>query len=422
MSRQDPGWIQRLDAIYGFALRLYPRQFRGDWEAGMRQAFRDRCREVARGERKPLALLCEMLPDLAAGAGRERVLSLQDATMFKRGLLFSLLLLLATTLLFRERISAAVEDTHQWWRQRQAQLDAGAIHRYWADLAATVEGSAKLPREHAIAALAWSQAGSPQRAQRQLDEAIAGADPAALWLAATDCPALRCDAGAAVARLQRSDPGNAAVEQIAFNQAFHARDGTAMRKAMERLSSAHRYHEYHSDLVKSLLQANGRVAVPSRLRNGSGAMARAAAADALVSHAWRRLAQADFQPLLDHCRPSTPEDAERASRCVATARVLATGNSLASRAYGQRILLRYLHGSPGQAEAVARMRDGYWLVANLDKLGMDESPEAYARWRRAFLGSQGEIGMLHRLMRERGIALAAPEGFKVEAKDFDPGR
>ena len=422
MSPRDPRWLQRIDALYALALRLYPRSFRREWEACMRQAFRDRCREVARGERKPLSLVSELLPDLAAGAGRERFSTLQDATMFKRNLMIVLLLVLATTLLFRERVSAAVEDSHQWWRQRQAQMDAEATRQYWADLAAVVEGSAKLPREHALAGVAWSQAGSLQRAQLQWDEAIAGGDPAALWLSATDCPVLRCDAAAAVARLQRADPGNAAVEQMAFNQAFQARDGIAMRAAMERLSSAHRYHEYHSDLVKSLLQVDGRAAVPSRLQDGSGAAAHAAAADALVSHAWRRLAQADFQPLLDHCRPSIPEDADRASRCVAAARVLALGNSLASRAYGQRILLRHVHGTTGEAEVVARMRDWHWLVANLGKLGMDETPEAYARWRHAFLASQGEVGTLHRLMRERGIALAAPVGFEVEAKYFDPGR
>lgn len=422
MSSRDPYWLQRLDALYALALRLYPRSFRAEWEVHMRQAFRDRCREVARGERKPLALLFELLPDLASSAGHERFLTLQDATMFKRNLMFALLLALAATLLLHERVSAAMEDTHQWWLQRQAQMDAGATRHYWAELAADLEDSAKRPREHALAGLAWSRAGSPQRAQAQWDVAIAGGDAAALWLSVTDCPVVRCDVAAAVARLQRDDPGNAAVEQAAFNQAFQARDGTAMRVAMERLSSAHRYHEYYSDLVKSLLQVDGRAVVPSRLRNGSGAPARAAAADALVSAAWARLAQTDFQPLLDYCKPSVPIDAVHASRCAATARVLATGNSLASRTYGQRILLRYVHGSPGEAEVVAQMRDRYWLVANMAKLGMDETPDAYARWRRAFLASQGEIEMLHRLMRERGIALSAPAEFEVEAKYFDPGR
>lgn len=422
MSPRDPRWLQRLDAAYGFALHLYPRRFRREWEASLRQAFRDRCREVARGERKPLALLSELLPDLAVSAGRERFLTLQDATMFKRNLMFALLLALAATLLLRERVSAAVEDTHQWWLQRQAQMDAEAARHYWAELATDLEGSAKTPREHALAGLAWSRAGSPQRAQAQWDEAIAGGDAAALWLSVTDCPVVRCDVAAVVARLQRDDPGNAAVEQLAFNQAFQARDGAAMRVAMERLSFAHRYHDFHSDMVKSLLQVDGRVAVPWRLRDGSGAAAHGAAADALVSNAGIHWAQADFQPLLDYCKPSSPDDTVRASRCAATARVLSTGNSLAAQAYGQRILLRYLHGSPGEAEVVAQIRDRYWLVANLAKLGMDETPEAYARWRGALLASQGEIGMLHRLMRERGIPLSAPAEFEVEAKYFDPGR
>jgi hypothetical protein len=406
LRRSDPRWLRPLEQVYATLLHLYPRRFRDEWETSLRQAFRDRCREVARGERKPLALLSELLPDLAAGAGRERFHTLQDAAMFKRNLMFVLLLVFAATLLLHERVSAAVEDTHQWWLQRQVQRDAAETRDFWAGLAEGLEDSTKTPREHALAGVAWSRAGSPQHAQAQWNAAIAGGDPAALWLAATDCPVSRCDAAAAVARLQRDDPGNAAVEQLAFNQAYQARDGAAMRMAMERLSSTHRYHEYHGDLVKSLLQVDGGTTI----------------ADARVSNAWARLAQADFQPLLDDCKPSAAEDATHAGSCIATGQVLADGNSLASQASGQRILLRYLHGSAQEPAVIARMRDRYWLLANFGKLGMDETPEAYARWRRAFLASQGEVEMLHGLMRERGIPLAAPAAFKVAAKYLDPAR
>lgn len=71
MNRRDPHWIAWLECIYASVLRLYPRRFRGEWEQPMRQAFRDRCREVARGQRSPLRLVTELLPDLASGVARE---------------------------------------------------------------------------------------------------------------------------------------------------------------------------------------------------------------------------------------------------------------------------------------------------------------------------------------------------------------
>jgi hypothetical protein len=81
MTPRDPRWLHRFDAAYGRALRLYPRGFRAQWGDAMRQAFRDRCREAARGERSPLALLAESCADLARSLAAEHSNSMEEAPM-----------------------------------------------------------------------------------------------------------------------------------------------------------------------------------------------------------------------------------------------------------------------------------------------------------------------------------------------------
>jgi hypothetical protein len=81
MTLRGGRWLHRLDAAYGWGLRLSPRAFRAQWGEAMRQAFRDRCREAARGERGPFALLAESSGDLARCLVAEHSLSMEEAPM-----------------------------------------------------------------------------------------------------------------------------------------------------------------------------------------------------------------------------------------------------------------------------------------------------------------------------------------------------
>src|SRR3546814_7325590 len=89
------------------------------------------------------------------------------------------------------------------------------------------EGSALLPTDE----------GARGRAQQAFDAAIAGADPAALWLAATDCPVQRCDERAAIAELQRTAPDNAAVGTLVLAQA-RSEEHTSELQSLMRTSYA----------------------------------------------------------------------------------------------------------------------------------------------------------------------------------------
>jgi hypothetical protein len=78
---RDPRWLQRLDAAYAIALRLYPRAFRERWSHPLRQAFRDRCREVARGTASPLSFALESGADLAASVVAQHFHQWKDPAM-----------------------------------------------------------------------------------------------------------------------------------------------------------------------------------------------------------------------------------------------------------------------------------------------------------------------------------------------------
>lgn len=72
MSPRDPRWRQCLDALYGLAVRLHPASFRDEWEADMRQAFRDRWSEVeGRGSTPRARFALEIATDLFASLARE---------------------------------------------------------------------------------------------------------------------------------------------------------------------------------------------------------------------------------------------------------------------------------------------------------------------------------------------------------------
>lgn len=91
---------RHFEAAYGFALRLYPRAFRERWGDAMRQAFRDRCREVARGERNVPTLLAESCTDLVRSLAGEHCRSMEEAPM--KSVAIALAVVLSTSYFGRE--------------------------------------------------------------------------------------------------------------------------------------------------------------------------------------------------------------------------------------------------------------------------------------------------------------------------------
>ncbi|MDQ2701633.1 MAG: hypothetical protein M3Y70_02215 [Pseudomonadota bacterium] len=413
MTRADPRWLRRLDAIYALALRLYPRRFRMEWEADMRQAFRDRCREVARGERKPLALIADIVPDLAAGAGREQLHSMQDAAMFKRNLAIVMLLLFATLLASRSTVSDATSAAQQWWEQRQARLLDASWHDYRLALGDAAARDAT-PRGAAIAAILYAGAGD-HRAQTLWDVAVDAGDPLALWMSATDCPVQHCNTEAAIVALERKEPGNAAVAHLRMAQAARAGDDEGVRSALRAMGSAVHYRAHGVELMAGLLQTIEAVPAPTQLQHLYRSEAGAEAVPLMLAqHIWMHDAPKPVsEPLPGYC--AAPVAQPLAGECRAAARVLAGSETLMARIIGLKAWQRLRVEGSERAELDQRTRDQRWLIQQASQFwGADSLRSDSSGWRDAWLAANGEVAIYQRLMRDRGIPLSAPASFRIE--------
>ena len=455
MNRQDPHWIAWLERIYAATLRLYPRRFHAQWEQPMRQAFRDRCREVARGQRSPLRLATELLPDLAIGVAREQVVTLEETTVLRRNVLFALVLAMAGTLVFFDRIDTALaiglQDAHQWWVDREHQADSDAITSYRTALADVVVADAETARDHATAALLYAggglyfksddayapipvlQVGSRQAiatrnglAQQQWNLAVAGNDPLALWLSVVDCPVSQCDAFGALSQLERQQPSNAAVTLLQIDRALANNNAAELHLALNRIAQATYYHGYNGELMQALLRTDGKAPLPYRLRSmyqGDGQ----ASAMLLSQALWLQRSQGEFTRFRNYCKPATthaaalPVGQAHSRDCIAMARLMATSDSLFPRAMGLRIWYQLVHGQPEALLVRQRMRDFRWQLSHGWWQDMRD-PAGRAVLRKAWLESGSEVAALHAWLRQRGLPIAAPDDFQVDEHYFDPNR
>ena len=83
--------IEKLERLYGLALRLYPEPFRETYSPAMRQAFRDGLADTAFPRRQMLAIVAR---DLATSLAKEHLAMLRD-TFSRPVLVFNALVLAA---------------------------------------------------------------------------------------------------------------------------------------------------------------------------------------------------------------------------------------------------------------------------------------------------------------------------------------
>ncbi|HTM71503.1 MAG TPA: hypothetical protein VL118_11705 [Luteimonas sp.] len=422
-----PAWAGAADALYGAALRLYPRAFRERWGEPMRQAFRDRCREVARGERSGVALLHESLADIAAAAGREHANAAGAVAPQRFWLALACLLLLAGTLAAREQLAYMVqlagEAASVRWSQLQAALEDRALRHYWDDVADGLDGDVA-PGAPTTRAFALLGGGSAERARGLLRDAMAAGDPRAFWLVATACQhdkACGIDVDAALARWQRVEPDNAAPALFALERAAATGDAAGVESALSLAARATTYRAHDIELLKSLFKPAEAVRVPTRLRAAFGLDDPSLAADALAIDAWSKFALPRFDALHDRCRPATV--ARSVAECVAVGKLLADSNVLLGRLIGERLLCRYQCAGPDRASVAARIAERQWVFDN-----MQFKQYNTRAWRPSWIHAwhaddvRGEFDVDRHMLRDRGIDTRPPPGYRVPARSLDPNR
>jgi hypothetical protein len=419
-----PAWAGAADALYGAALRLYPRAFRERWGEPMRQAFRDRCREVARGERSGVALLHESLADIAAAAGREHANAAGAVAPQRFWLALACLLLLAGTLAAREQLAYMVqlagEAASVRWTQLQAALEDRALRHYWDDVADGLDGDVA-PGAPTTRAFALLGGGSAERARGLLRDAMAAGDPRAWWLVATACQhdqACAIDVDAALARWQRVEPDNAAPALFALERAAATGDAAGVESALSLAARATTYRAHDIELLKSLFKPAEAVRVPTRLHDAFGLDDPSLAADALAIDAWSKFALPRFDALHDRCRPAT--DARSAAECLAVGKLLADSNVLLGRVIGEQLLCRYQCAGPERADVAARIAERRWVFDNMNYSTVAWRPAWIRAWRADDV--RGEFDVDRHMLRDRGIDTRPPPGYRLPARSLDPNR
>jgi len=264
-----PRWQRVAESGYSLLLQLYPQRIRERHGEEMRQAFRDRCREVSAGQLSAWRLFgLEMAPDLA---GSLAISHFEEPLMPRMRTALVAFVLLACAWLFQDAISKRFLDVYftaslhyrHWSEQRAIARDEAQVRAIAERLAASPEDS-----ERALAAFLYainyadhrymdtSVAGTQDRipfelptedaarASRLLAALTRTTDVEAARLALFSCPMLiGCDRLAKAQALSRLEPDNAYGWSQVLKAHSLAGNEPAVRADLQRFARSRYYDE-----------------------------------------------------------------------------------------------------------------------------------------------------------------------------------
>jgi hypothetical protein len=456
----DPAWIRIAERTYTAALLLFPRQFREEYGDCLRQAFRDRCREVARGQRNAFRVLAlELAPDLVTTLGREQMHAGFGDITPRHTVLVGCLGLAFAGLAYRDAISPVVLDATVATRNRiNEYIDLHRIEAGEANTRRIAEGLADAPDagSKALAALLYRSIAErkehpywapdnqneafyhrlPDKADAEttrirqlvtdvLRDPEAGAY--ALVRAVESCiPQDGCDRAEAVSRLGHADAGNGYAWTLAFAEADARDDEPARRHALEQLARASRYDTYEAETAQRL----ARVADAMGLSD-----------DAATATLTRNIIEADLfgehSVLASDCiRRASAWDADAASEMAADVQagchrafeLMAQSSKLGPSLQGWHGLARFTDDAALRSRARVELRDRYWLAGwrfEQDRVYTDVPGDFHSAgerraWQAAFRRGGGEIPSLRRWFVARGMPAHAPSDYNVADKYLLP--
>jgi hypothetical protein len=257
----DPAWLRLLDRAYALVLYLYPAEHRREYGPWIRQAVRDRAREVVRGEASLAGLLfAELLPDLLGSLWHEHTFSFAG---FRRRRVLAWIGALGLTAaavvhsdlfgdwLYRNynpRMSTWQESEAEW--QREQEVLAGFL--VYLEHESTPRAQALRMAIEADFVAPWlrstladdlqSVADDINEADRlsreRIDQLLAGPiDPATMAALSVACGReWICDQARLAAVLQRESADNGYTWLWAFHVAERGNDDAGQRVAIHRLA------------------------------------------------------------------------------------------------------------------------------------------------------------------------------------------
>jgi hypothetical protein len=450
----DPAWIAVAARVYCAALWLFPAALREAHGDEMRQAFRDRCREVARGERSAFRVLAlELLPDTLRSAGSEQLSATFGEMRPRQYWALGLLCCAAIGLLCKDQLNRysldlafrtqyALRNMQQAREMAQREARVRRLAEYLnADhgieskaLAAYLYRSLYSSRSSAYQ-YSDDRGGSPQIRLLPADgdhattvaAAVLATHPDAypLTVAVQACKvALGCDRAGAIRRLIAREPDNGYGWSLAFKWAAQHDDQPAMRTAVAAMAQSRYFENYQGRIVRDLLAA------AQAMAPGDLDLLAAIASQASAGNFW---GDDDYHDDIRYnCAQSSighPYQArwlqanpDRRADCLRIAVLLSRSSDLFGSLWGWRQLHAQESDPQLRAHAYRQMRDSEWRLRQQFEARYsswqfnDGAPEwsaqQWQQWVAAWQPGDGEIPATKRWLVARGLTVAAPAEFQ----------
>lgn len=431
-----PAWISLADQCYGLSLWLYSGSHRRQYGPAMRQAFRDRCREVARGEQPAFRVFAiELLPDLIVSLGREHMRESFGAMKVRQALLLGLLCVSSAYFLFGEAMGLRLSDAmwtadrrfQQFQDERITKARTDRLMRIAEPLAAEMS-----PTSQALATYLYRIGSSdflgrpvalPAPEARTRVPAFAADQPGTylLLIAARHCDPHDCNLKQVAADLVRQDPDNGYGWALKYRLATLAQDARGMRHALMRLAVAGKYDVQEGRTAHDLLTA------AQRLAPGDAPTMELLASE-FVSGGWS--SYVNLRALCgrrsDMPAPAFVRDVRSDTRadCLQAGQVMGRASDLNVALRGWEIAYQSSFTSEQRDEALAQYRALHWLRLRVTtEFGVAhhrlQSSQAsrVAAWIDAIdhaEGNAGEIPTLRAWLSRQGRPSHAPADFELD--------
>lgn len=453
----DPGWIGAAETVFSACLWLYPKQLRDAHGVEMRQAFRDRCREVVRGERSAFRVLAlEIFPDTLLSAGREQFSASFDDMRPRQLWALGLLICAALGLLLQDKFSRYALDyvfrakyAIMNWRDAR---EMGQREEQVRLLAAHLQESTN-PEQQALAAYLYRsmytgrtlfyfhhgddkdtrqfEGRLPEEGHRATSVAVrvmaAHPDVYPLSISVQSCDvAVGCDRGAAIAQLTSRDPDNGFGWSLAFKWAAQRGDTAAMAAAARRMAQSTYYEDYRARIAHDLVDGAKQL---------SPADPEFQATIAIQVRNVRYLATEDFRhDIRRQCTPRSANTAPADRRwidqhpdarrdCLRIARLLAGSTNLFGSRWGWKRIVSSETDPDLRARAYQQLRASDWLwLRSMSTVGSTDlggrrwapwEPADWQQWAASWSPGDSELAATRRWLASRGHPIDPPADFQV---------
>lgn len=431
-NKKDPKWISQADRIYGGFLYLFPSAHRKEFGPWMRQAFRDRCREVARGEQSLLrVLMAEIVPDLLLGAGIEHMTSNFGELNRKHMAALTLLGCLSVWALFHETVNHKLFDLADAgakqvdslkWKYRVRQRITGI--QEMADWLVKEDGSPKAKalaanlylvlHEHVDAPFLEREHDGLCEFQKQATNLVAQVMMEHPDLRTTAYAELACDEKSGcdrpsmVKRLTDQDPQNAYVWLRALRIAQVTENSIDERFAIKGLAASQYIDNHQKNLEIDF----------------SGFLKKYSPDDSALLDSFDSISLNQYPSIFFLARSScrtlstTSMDQELVNDCRQAAMVFAQSDDLTTANVTSRLLYRLSADGADRKSAYKSFRNSrWWSDAYHSEADFPGNQKSWAAWGEKWRGKRESISAIQADLASRGMPIIAPDDY--ELSDYD---